>query len=188
MGMDIFGISPKLVGEKPEIDWENADDSDKKLYFQELEKWENNNPGHYFRANVWSWRPLNLIIDYVNQKYELNLETEGFGDNSGCGLDTQEDCDKLAEGLKQFLEKAELNDEEDALYLCLGLWIDETGAFIRNEDVEKELNEEFTYGRILQGSVISKDGNRYYPAWSTSVSHINEFILFLQHCGGFNIY
>lgn len=186
--MDIFGMNPKLTGEKPEIDWENSDDETKKQYFKELNEWENNNPGHYFRANVWSWRPLNLIIDYVNQKYELDLETDGFGDNSGCGLDTQEECDKLAEGLKLFLERAELNDEEDALYLCLGLWVDEKGVFITDDAIVNELNEEFPQGKIIQGSVITKDGNRYYPAWSTSVSHIREFISFLENCGGFNIY
>jgi hypothetical protein len=40
-------------------------DEEKKKYFEAREKFnQTNNPGYYFRNNVWWWRPL---ADYVLQ-------------------------------------------------------------------------------------------------------------------------
>ena len=62
MGMDVYGINPKIKSEKPEINWDTATDEQKDKYFEASEKWEAENPGVYFRNNVWYWRPL---WDYV---------------------------------------------------------------------------------------------------------------------------
>ena len=62
MGMDVYGINPKIKSEKPEINWDTATDEQKDKYFEASDKWEAENPGVYFRNNVWHWRPL---WDYV---------------------------------------------------------------------------------------------------------------------------
>jgi hypothetical protein len=64
MGFDIYGLAPKLKSKQPTIDWENATKEDQDNYFQKRQKWEDENPGSYFRNNVWWWRPLaNIILD-----------------------------------------------------------------------------------------------------------------------------
>ena len=48
MGMDVYGINPKLKGDKPDIDWENSpSEQERERYW----KWQEENPGYYFRNN-----------------------------------------------------------------------------------------------------------------------------------------
>ncbi len=79
MGFDIHGIKPKvnvklddttIYGMIESIDdnaekWsmqDNLNKNDRKTYWKEMEKYHDDNPGIYFRNNVWWWRPL---WDYV---------------------------------------------------------------------------------------------------------------------------
>ena len=73
MGMDVYGINPKQNTAPPEIvkkleggDWTDKfmklSEDEKSQYFDLKSKWEDENPGVYFRNNVWWWRPL---WDYV---------------------------------------------------------------------------------------------------------------------------
>ncbi len=75
MGFDLSGLNPQENTPKPEAitKWYNEDGwvqwkEMKKVegasveYFEAMEKWNMENPGDYFRANVWYWRPL---WDYV---------------------------------------------------------------------------------------------------------------------------
>lgn len=188
MGMDIYGKNPQLLSSKPEIVWETSSDEAKSQYFKVLGKWEKDNPGYYFRANIWSWRPIQMVIEFVNEKDNLELDLNGFDENSGCGLDDQEECNNLANSIENFLNEANLNDNEDSLYLCLGMWTDENRRFKVTDEIAADLNKQFSYGQIIQGGVVGKDGNLYYPAWGTSKWHLDEFINFLRHCGGFEIW
>ena len=73
MGMDVYGINPKQNTAPPEIvkklegeDWLDKfmelSEDEKSQYFDLKSEWEDENPGVYFRNNVWWWRPL---WDYV---------------------------------------------------------------------------------------------------------------------------
>lgn len=90
MGMDVYGLNPKRNTVKPEIlteyiiksgdmkgwtDWKRlgenntTDEDGNRIYSKEWieysdaeDAWEEDNPGIYFRSDVWSWRPL---WDYV---------------------------------------------------------------------------------------------------------------------------
>ena len=68
MGFDLHGIEPKQNTEKPEIlnkyrsGWEIEDESIQVQYYNEYEAWEKENPGVYFRNNVWWWRPLWVYV------------------------------------------------------------------------------------------------------------------------------
>ena len=53
MGFDIYGLDPNLKSQRPTIDWDKATDNDKDAYFKALNKFEEENPGYYFRNNVW---------------------------------------------------------------------------------------------------------------------------------------
>ena len=61
--MDIYGLNPTLTEKRPEIEYEGSTEEERKIYWNKLEAWEEANPGYYFRANVWSWRPINKIIN-----------------------------------------------------------------------------------------------------------------------------
>ena len=52
MGFDIYGLNPKLKSERPKIDWNNHTKAEADQYFKDVEKFEKENPGYYFRNNV----------------------------------------------------------------------------------------------------------------------------------------
>ena len=73
MGFDLSGINPKMNMKPKELTvyykytkmdfsekWEalDADEKLKDKYWEEQRKYEEANPGIYFRNNVWWWRPL----------------------------------------------------------------------------------------------------------------------------------
>ena len=192
MGMDIYGINPKIKSEKPELDFlvEHSDEV-KQAYFEALREWESENSGVYFRANLWSWRPIQFLISYVNEKFDLNFDTSLYGENSGGGLKTQEECNILADKLELTVGSIGLNESTDTLYLCLGMWVvseGDHGSFKLSDEIQEELNEQYPMGTILESSVVTSDGQLVQPAWSTSKSHIQDFIDFLRNCGGFEIW
>lgn len=141
----------------------------------------------YFRASCWSWRPIHALCETVIDKDNLNFNTQYWGSNDGRGLETQQDCDRLADALEAHLKSIELNEENDRIFLCLGSWSTVDGRFI-NQDVEDELNETYPIGTVLSSAVVMKDGTIAYSAHSTSFDHIKEFISFLRKCGGFEIW
>ena len=55
MGMDIYGLNPTLTEERPDINYETSNEEERKIFWEQLDAWEEANPGYYFRANLWSW-------------------------------------------------------------------------------------------------------------------------------------
>jgi len=143
----------------------------------------------YFRANLWGWRPIQVISAMAIYKYELGLSTDSWGYNDGCGLDTQEDCNKLATAIMRMLtESDELFDaDDDTIYLCLGMWCTNEGTSISEQETE-DLNDEHPTGTIIKSPIVTSKGTLAYPAHSTSLSRIREWVAFLRECGGFQIY
>ena len=77
MGMDVYGVNPKIrkqsdskllkeVGSTGDDDWyekwSKLSSEDKDKWSDAHEQHREDNPGEYFRNNVWWWRPL---WDYV---------------------------------------------------------------------------------------------------------------------------
>ena len=77
MGFDLYGMKPE--GSTPKPAWTKGDpyiDSDKEgvmmvdpqikeeydHFMKEKWKWNDENPGAYFRSNVWFWRPLWFFV------------------------------------------------------------------------------------------------------------------------------
>ena len=145
------------------------------------------NPDAYFRANCWSWRPIHALCETVIANNGFQFNTEYWGSNDGRGLETQEDCNKLADALEAHLNNSELKEDGDRIFLCLGAWSTADGRFL-NKDIEDELNETYPIGTVLSTAVVMKDGTVAYSAHSTSLDHIKEFISFLRTCEGFEIW
>ena len=156
MGMDIEGIKPKNV------------------------------KGEYFRASLWSWRPINFICSYVNEKNELGLNMEYWDSNDGCGLKKGKDCIILADAIEDLILKVpELKEDDDRMYVNMGMWVDSENKFLSDYD---ELNKEYPLGKIMFTSIIDKDGRNVQPAHSISLGRIKDFIVFVRSSGGFKIY
>lgn len=68
MGFDLHGLKPQENTKKPEIlikhssGWLIEDEAIQREWYNAYEKWENENPGVYFRNNVWFWRPLWMYV------------------------------------------------------------------------------------------------------------------------------
>lgn len=148
-----------------------------------------NTRGEYFRANVWSWRPMHMLIETANSLDNLDIDTSNYGNNSGAGLETQEECDKLADSIEKIInEDKNFNDESDTIYVNLGMWVNDNGGFSVPNHIEKELNEQYPVGTLLYTSIVASNGELVNPAWGTSRSHVTDFIYFLRSCGGFEIW
>ena len=190
MGVDISGMNPIIRSPKHDYpNWNEITQAEKDAWFEMDEKWHKENPGDYFRSNWWGWRPIHMMCEYVNEEYNLKFDMSEWGENSGAGLRTQKQCDKLVEGLDKLLNSAETIMPEDAetIYVCMGSWVDSQNRFIGEEKAE-ELNQQFRYTEILYGGVVGDDGEIYYSAHSCSKRHLERFMNFLRECGGFRIF
>ena len=189
MGVDISGMNPIVRSPKPQIDWETKPtDKEREAYWDILTEWEKENPGDYFRSNWWGWRPIVMLCEYVDSKCNLDIDFTYWGSNDGAGLQTQEECDKLASALEfVLLTNSELEDDVDTIYLNLGSWTSMDGKFLGSE-INEVLNEQYPYGTILYGSVIMSDGTIVQPSHSAPLKHVKKFISFLRECGGFEIW
>jgi len=189
MGVDIYGRAPKLRYEKPDKDWTKIEsEEEKKEYFDELEKFEDDNPGYYFRSNWWGWRPIVYLSEIAMENAGLDYNTDLWHENSGGGLEDGFQCLQLANALEHLLaQDADLEQEDDVMYINLGSWSTSNGEYVE-EDVQDSLNQDWPLGAVKFTKVVGEDGNMYHPTHSSPVWHIKNWIKFLKECGGFEIY
>jgi hypothetical protein len=190
MGVDIAGLKPIVRSNEPVINFQDASDDAKKVYFEERNRWNAENPGVYFRASWWSWRPIVVLCESIIEKHKLNFDTLYWGSNDGAGLKTQEECNLLADKLEYEIQGMQTTmdlEDKDRIAVNLGGWTSIDGSFI-DADTTNDLNETYPIGTVLLTSIITKDGTPVLPAHSTQIDHIKEFVKFLRECGGFQIY
>tara|TARA_Y100001963_G_scaffold148082_1_gene225364 strand:+ start:238 stop:762 length:525 start_codon:yes stop_codon:yes gene_type:complete len=158
MGMDVSGKNPKInvpkenypvLSKWDDIEWGKRNDDEwnkeQKLYWKEKEQYNSDNPGVYFRNNVWWWRPLwyfccTYCNDIISQRV---MESGSYNDGSGLN---DEDAFKLgtkllaliADGTASEFEKAHNERNEE---------IKESGEdnFEANYPFSVENVEEFAY-------------------------------------------
>lgn len=191
MGVDISGLNPVIVSTRPQsIDYATSTEEQKEAYWDALDKYNEENPGIYFRSNWWGWRPIHMLCDIVSRKHQLRINTTGWGENSGYGLRSPKKCEDLANALedhiKTFLTE-ELKDDDDRMYLCMGSWSTDQGKFLPQE-VDDKLQEQYPFGTVLFNGVVLEDGTVAYPSHGSSLGHLKNWIAFLRNCGGFEIY
>tara|TARA_R100000152_G_C6709917_1_gene137724 strand:- start:357 stop:863 length:507 start_codon:yes stop_codon:yes gene_type:complete len=140
MGFDIYGMNPKIHKEQERYSvynkykdmdfkqkWEelDADEDLRNQYWREHEDYEENNPGIYFRNNVWWWRPLWRYVceqfpDILNERDE---EAGGYNDGHaiseskaikiGIGLTAKLESGEVEEYAKSFEQEREGLDDDD---------------------------------------------------------------------------
>jgi len=196
MGFDIYGLAPKLKSKQPSIDWEKATDEDKDNYFQKKHKWEQENPGSYFRNNVWWWRPLaDLILEECadlithEQANEIHINS-GRRFSKGTSI-------AIANRLQSLVDSGWIDKHKKEVDARIKI------AKKHNEKIEKKLDDlrvvitklrpnqnlapndyPFPYNKRWEEIHNQKDWGESYPF---NKENVIEFIKFSKASGGFEI-
>jgi hypothetical protein len=121
--------------------------------------------GEYFRANLWGWHPIYQMIielcsDLLDEETLALMET-----NDGAGPEDAATCKKMAIRFSNWME----HNINGAIMESADLRVDDDGRFLTEEETAQNPNAGHSPFRI-------KDED------------LKEWIEFLWHCGGFNVY
>jgi hypothetical protein len=121
--------------------------------------------GEYFRANVWAWRPIHaLICDLCSDLLdEDTLRAMGF--NDGAGPQDQPTCTVMAGRFEQWMEH-----HTQGHGLESDLRVTPDGRFVSDEE--------------LAGNPDLVTASPY----EVGDEHLKEWVDFLRHCGGFEVW
>lgn len=134
MGMDVYGKAPKSQA------------------------------GEYFRANIWSWRPIHELIEQTKVLPPKMVEDMGFNDGAG-------------------------PEEEGALLLAAALetlvhGMDDENEFVLSSEIDGPVAAMLSQFKEQGIEIISPRGAVY----SATVDHVREFIEFCRESGGFEVW
>jgi hypothetical protein len=120
--------------------------------------------GEYFRANVWSWRPIHALICELCSDLLDEITIEGLAFNDGAGPEDHETCTEMAQRFEAWMEEHIEGQKMDS-----DLRITKEGRFVS----EREIAE-------------NPDMETESP-YEVSDDHLKEWITFLRECGGFEV-
>ncbi len=203
MGFDLYGERPtiKTGTVKPkEIDWDTATEEDKKVYWELQDKFRAENPGDYFRANVWGWRPIWSFVCEVCPDIltEEDFEKGQYNDNHLIEEDRARDI------AKRLREKMDLARDRQKKYEAeapnkdkFNTMLENAATFLYNEiskpksplincpgDMETHDPENYKRWETLINYNNIKFDETSYPI---DADFIEEFANFAEHSGGFRI-
>ena len=165
MGMDVYGRKPK------------------------------NETGEYFRANVWSWKPIHYLCFVATQKYE---DTTGYDDlipfktlqgmqfNQGDGLRSERKCEFLSQffqGVVDCFFDPSVIPHEHKVSDDLSIGVNKDGEFYM--DVGRYIDTE---GKILSEEEGKDPNTEKQSPYTVTKEHLQEFSEFLKNCGGFRVW
>ena len=196
MGFDIYGLNPKLKSERPKIDWNNHTKAEADQYFKDVEKFEKENPGYYFRNNVWWWRPLADFVLWLADEELSDKDREGWHSNGGHRVD-EKTAKVIAELLEASIDEGIAKRYQDATDDKM------KKAQAHNKEIEKKhkelrkIVERHTGKKDLvpndypepfnsQWNDIQKLTN-YEAHYPFSVENVKDFAKFCRESGGFEI-
>lgn len=174
MGFDLYGMNPVMreinedkyptYNKYEGMDWDErqaifkeAKDELEKTYYSEMTLREKENPGIYFRSNVWWWRRLwAYACEVCSDLTEEDFEGGSYND---CYEISEEKASSMARDLQASIDDGTAAHYENEIKLSI-------------EQAEKD-----EHGN-------PKDFNMMYPF---SVGHLQDFILFCSESGGFEI-
>ena len=198
MGFDVYGLNPQIQegSIKPEIDWNtNPSGEERKIFFEQNRKYQDDNKGVYFRNNVWWWRRLAQYV-YENTD-EISEDDYGlWHENSGHQVD-EVIAIRIADRLEELIKQGHTAEYQSLVEE------DMQKAEKHNKGIEAKLE-------ALRKSVIKLTGNKDiapegYPdiqknqwevlygnkSWDDSypfsVENVQDFADFCRQSGGFEI-
>lgn len=121
--------------------------------------------GQYFRANIWSWRPIQALINQLCADLLDEQTLVKLGVNVGAGPTEAATCVAMAERFDRWLEQ-----HVDGHQLDLGLRVTPEGRFV--SDAERTANPAL--------ETVSP--------YAVEDEHLKEWVEFLRHCGGFEVW
>ena len=140
-----------------------------------------------FSVSIWSWRPIYMIINFVNNKYGLRIITESFGynDESG-GIGDPDVCKELGKCISKEMANLGLVNRGDKLYLALGSWCWYPSGKRIPISESKMMGLESYSGKIIE-TPISTEHGMITPTYYLEKKQLKEFVEFLKVCKGFRI-
>ena len=198
MGFDLHGLNPKRNTAKPEVLTEYVDKEGwtdfvkleeqglKDKYFKVKDEWEDDNPGEYFRNNVWWWRPLWSFICCTCDDILTEEEITAGDYNDGREI-SEEKADIIATRLQLSIDNGEAEEWGKERQAALDAQEDVecttcNGTGNRQEPPETGAGDMKCNGCEGKGSKRPFDTN--YPF---DVGNVQEFARFAAQSGGFNI-
>jgi len=120
--------------------------------------------GVYFRANIWSWRPIHELIEKANVLPPKMVEDMGFNDGAG-------------------------PDREQALLLAASMenmvdGMDDENTFVLSSEIDGPVAALISHLKSEGVDIISPRGAVY----QADVSHVKEFVKFCRASGGFEVW
>ena len=185
MGFDLSGINPKInkdvshykyYSEDSDL-WASKDKKLRKKYFKDMDNYFDDNPGVYFRNNVWWWRPLWDFVCLQCNDFMTDEQKEGGAYNDGKLID-QETAAKIGTKLEILLKNGTVKRWEK-----------------RITTINEEIKEKYTtYGvpksssgtRGLSHMPILED-ERFSANYPFSQDNVENFAKFCLESGGFEI-
>ena len=170
MGFDLYGVNPKQNTNTPEIlknKFEELDKNKHDDYFIAQDEYEHQNPGIYFRANVWGWRPIWEFICNVCDEILTEKDIQSGQFNDGHKI-SKTKAIKIANRIKELDKDNIIKDYE----------------ILTNEKVNaaKEYNE--TWETAIQQDPRLRDWTDAYPF---NRDLILKCANFCEQSGGFTI-
>jgi len=165
MGFDLSGVNPKInkdvskykyYSEDSDL-WNSKDEKLRKKYFKDMDNYFDDNPGVYFRNNVWWWRPLWDFVCMQCSDFMTDEQKEGGSYNDG-KLIGQETAAKIGTKLEILLEDGTVDRWEEHIKK-------------RNEKLEKSEDED----------------EKFMASYPFARDNVENFAKFCLESGGFEI-
>ena len=196
MGFDLYGLNPKLKSERPKIDWANHTKAEADQYFKDVEKFEEENPGYYFRNNVWWWRPLADFVLWLADEELGDKDREGWHNNGGHRVD-EKTAIKIADLLEEAIKQGAVQKMEEENKKAMAKAEEHNKKVAEKHKELRKIVEEKTKKKNLapidypepfksQWDDIQKMTD-YKAPYPFSLDNVKEFIIFCRASGGFEI-
>lgn len=210
MGFDVYGMKPVINEDYPKRfydilrKWGKGDHLDwtlkipkevTKEYFSIQDKFDDDNPGRYFRNNVWFWRPLWNFVCASCDDFLTDKDMSGGDTNDGYQISATK-AKRIAARLRKALKdgvctkiEEEYKERADA-------------AREHNVKIEAKLEQITTDCREKHGdNLVPRDfpepyksqwdkaysEKRWDDSYPFSVENIERFARFCEKSGGFEI-
>ena len=199
MGFDLYGLNPQNPNNaiRPEqMDWnKNPSDKEKDKYFDDMDKYQGEVVGDYFRNNVWFWRPLWDFVCYHCNGFLTPRDCSKGGSNSGDKISKTKSI-KIAKKLFRLIEDGTVAHYEKEYALGYEQ-ANEHNAKINKEldklkkKVNKETNKDLAPANYPEK--YKKEWDKIYAktnwtgSYPFSAENVKEFAKFCEQSGGFEI-
>ena len=209
MGFDLYGMKPEINGDYPQRfydilrKWGKGDHLDWSLkipdevtteYFEIQTKFDEDNPGRYFRNNVWWWRPLWNFVCQSCDDFLTNKDIEGGSFNDGRKI-SKTKAKRIASRLRNLIKDGtvgKLDEEYKAKYEV---------ASSHNKKVQEKLDKITADCKKKHGDIVPSNFPEPYKSqwneaydskdWTTDypfcAENIENFAEFCEKSGGFEI-